>query len=82
MNRDTLGYTITLYGKNDGCAATWCETLEDAMHEALSMSKGNHEAIAIVKTPYKSRMKRFIVERPKFHNDAGIITKKTKGEKS
>jgi hypothetical protein len=73
MNKETPGYTVCMYGKSGGCSALWVESLDEAFNEIKSMEP--HEGITIVKLPFKKRMSRFVIEKPKGLRDSGIFTK-------
>lgn len=77
MNRDTEGYTVCMYSKGGGCSSTWKETLDEIFEIIKSMEP--HDGFTIVKLPYKKRMSRFVITKPKGLRDSGIFTK---GEKS
>ncbi len=74
MNRETLGYTVCIYGKSGGCISFWSETLEEATHEILSFDT-DRLGITLVQTPYKSRMKRHVITKPTGLRDSGVFTK-------
>ena len=75
MNRETLGYTVCIYGKSGGCISFWSESLEDAMHELLSF-KTDKLGITLVQLPFKKRMSRHIITKPIGLRDSGIFSKK------
>lgn len=83
MNRETMGYNVCMYGSNGGCISFWCESLEDATHELMSFTTDgdNKTGITLVKTPYKKRMSRFVITKPKGLRDSGIFSKITVKEK-
>ena len=72
MNRETMGYTVCMYHENGGCAATWEESLTDVFSTIQSMEP--HVGIVIVKLPYKRRIQRFTIQKPKNLHDSGIYS--------
>lgn len=74
LNRETLGYTVCIYGNSGGCISFWSESLEDAMKELLSF-KTDKMGITLVQLPYKKRMSRHIITKPTGLRDSGIFSK-------
>ena len=76
IEENPIGYTVTMYLAHGGSVGFWKRSLTEALKEIRHWK--TQDGYILVKTPYKNRVKRYVINSAKNLHDAGIYTQQTK----
>ena len=72
--KNPMGYSVIMYTKQGGAVSWWNSSLEKALGDIILWKGKPHAGIALVRIPYKNRMRRHVIQRALNLKDAGIFT--------